>query len=121
VEAARVLQPLLIPIRIPQLGLTKIKANMDKTIELENRIVALETIIRNMMAGSDFPLEIDQALSGRGFIKLPSTLGTGVVKSNGDGTLSVVTGDSGSFYGSSIVGAATDTFVSVTDGIVTTV
>ncbi len=85
---------------------------MDEISQLTQRVEQLEGIITAMQSSFSFPLRVEQAMTGRGFIKVPRTLGTGIVKSNGDGTFSVLApGVAGSYYVASISTGPTTTFI----------
>jgi len=47
---------------------------MDEITRLNNRITKLEKDIEALKSAFSIPLEVDQALTGRGFLKIPVTV-----------------------------------------------
>ncbi len=68
---------------------------------------------------SSIPLNIERALMARGFFKLETPLGTGVLYSNG-GVISTITPASGSYYVATISGGAVNHFIQISNGVLTT-
>lgn len=69
---------------------------------------------------SNYTIEMRSALEALGFVRLTSSLSTGIVFSN-SGQLSVISGQTGSFYAATISGGAVNHQVQVNNGVVTTV
>lgn len=91
---------------------------MDLT-ELQNQVAMLMEWKRQMESSSTFPLNIQQALMGRGFVAGLTPL-TGIVKANGLNAATAIVGASESVYVASTNGGAVSRNVVVTNGIVTT-
>jgi hypothetical protein len=88
--------------------------------ELAFQVEELKRKVENLSDYSEIPLEHINALTALGFARFPNNLGTGVVLSNGDGTFSILAGQSGSYYVATISGGAVNHFIQISNGILTT-
>lgn len=104
--------------------------------DMKLKVAELLQLKQSMEMSSRFPLLIDQALQGRGFLRQggefitsvenggtgADTL-TGIIKGNGNNPLTAITplATPGDFYVSSTNGGATNVRISYSDGIITAI
>ena len=94
---------------------------MEKEIaQLKKQIIELQKEMASLRSVATLPLDVERALTARGFFKLSNPLGTGVLYSS-NGVISTVTGDSAGVYVATISGGSPTNFMSVSNGIVTVI
>ena len=92
----------------------------ERLAQLERRIESLERENQALRNVATFPLDIQRVLEKRGFFRLTSPLGTGVLYST-NGVISTVVGDTETVYVALISGGSPTNPMAVSNGIVTAI
>ena len=87
--------------------------------QLKRELEELKTWKRNLESSHSIPLVIDQSLTGRGFLKVLSL--TGILKGNGTGAITAVSGESGTFFVAGSSGGSPTVEVTIVDGVITAI